>query len=385
MSEKQELTVKGLEEERVFLPPISGGASHALSAESFLPMVQGTATNKFRVTATKNLVIDRNGNAIIEEEGFKAFFRGYSTLKGGLTVGAKKMLDLGALALTAQNHFRAKQGQSIDTAVSISLEEYGLKRGYDLTPRKTSTKEEEEAEKKRLTGVMHNIRKRVNAELELLFSLSLSWTEPGKKRPDYSDIRILQSKGIRNGYINMRFSDDIATYLTHAYIMQYPIALQAIDERNPRTYNIGYKLALHHSNDNNRLKGTNDIISVKSLLEASGDIPTFEEVKEKDRGHWEERIKNALEAALDSATKSGIILSWEYCNSKKIPLSDEQITISDYQTFSGLYIHFEMTDGPDKSERLQRKQEQKEAAKEAAKKRKPRRKKTSKKETEGGE
>lgn len=377
MSEEKRLSLKGLEEESAFLQPIAGSVVAPPPAEAFLPMVQGAATNRFRATATKNIVIDRNGNAMIEEEGFKAFFKDYAKLKGGLSVGAKKMLDAGALALTEQNHFRAKQGQHINTAVAIALEEYGRLRGFDITPRQTSTPEEEEAEKKRLTNVMHEIRKRANAELALLYSLSLSWTEPGKKQADYTDVRILQSKGIRGGYINMRFSEDIANYLTHAYIMQYPTALQAIDERNPRTYNVGWKLALHHSMDNNRAKGTANIISVTSLLDACGDMPSFEDIQaSKNRGHWERLIKDPLEKALDAAQSSGVIVSWEYCNSKGIPLDDGQVTISDYHTFIALYVHFEMMEEPDQSERLQRKAERIEAAK----KKRPRKKAASKKE-----
>ena len=377
MSEEKRLSLKGPEEESTFLQPIAGSVVAPPPAEAFLPMVQGAATNRFRATATKSIVIDRNGNAMIEEEGFKAFFKDYAKLKGGLSVGAKKLLDAGALALTAQNHFRAKQGQHINTAVAIALEEYGRLRGFNITPRQTSTPEEEEAEKKRLTNVMHEIRKRANAELALLYSLSLSWTEPGKKQADYTDVRILQSKGIRNGYINMRFSEDIANYLTHAYIMQYPTALQAIDERNPRTYNVGWKLALHHSIDNNRAKGTANIISVTSLLDACGDMPSFEDIQaSKNRGHWERLIKDPLEKALDAAQSSGVIVSWEYCNSKGIPLDDGQVTISDYQTFITLYVHFEMMEEPDQSERLQRKAERIEAAK----KKRPRKKTASKKE-----
>lgn len=370
MSEEKRLIPKDLEEESAFLQPIARSVIAPPAAEAYLPMVQGAATNRFRATATKNIILDRNGNATIEEEGFKAFMQDYSKLKGGLSTGAKKMLDVGAIQLTTLNHFRAKAGHPLNTAVSIALEEYGLMRGYDIATRTTSTPEEAEAEKNRLTNVMHEIRKRANAELALLYSLSLSWTEPGrKKNADYKDVRVLQSKGIRGGYINMRFSEDMAAYLVHAYMMQYPTALQALDERNPRTYNIGYKLALHHSNDNNRAKGTANIISVKALLDACGDIPTYEEIQDsKDRGHWERRIKDPLEAALDSNLASRVITSWEYCNSKRLPLDEGQISIADYQTFTGLYIHFEMADEPDQSERLQSKAERIEATKKATEK-----------------
>lgn len=381
MNEEKKATLTGLEE-KIFVKPIPTTSAPLPLEDAFPKMVQGAATNKLRLTSNRNIVLDRNGNATIEEEGFKAFFRDYSTLKGGLTTGAKKMLDVGAVQLTKQNHFPTKAGQKLNTSVSISLEKYGEMRGYDITPRTTSTPEEEQAEKKRLDNVKCEIRRRANAELALLYSLSLSWTEPGKKKnADYKDVRVLQSKGIRGGYINMRFSEDIATYLTNAYVMQYPIALQTVDERNPRTYNVGYKLALHHSIDNNRIRGTANIISVTSLLAECGDMPTYEEVQaSKDRGHWERRIKEPLEAALDSNVSKGVIKSWEYSNSKGAPLTDGQVAIADYETFSGLYIHFDMEGEPDQSERLQRKAERIEAATQ----KKTRRKNAFKKKGTGG-
>lgn len=356
-----------------FLQPIDQEQRQPITVEEpFLPMVQGTATNRFRATATKNLVLDMNGNATIEEEGFKAFFRDYSKLKVGLGTGAKKLLDAGTLILTRNNHYRPAEGQPLDTAVSISLEEYGRMRGYDLTPRKTTTDEEKTAEKNRIENVLRDIRKKAKSELELLYCLSLSWKEPGKKGTDFDDVRVLQRKGIRGGYINMRFSEDIAAYLMHSYMMQYPIALQASDERNPRSYNVGYKLALQHSMDNNRARGTTNIISVKALLEACGDIPTYEEVQaSKDRGHWERRIKDPLTAALDSNVATGVISCWEYSNSKGVPLDDQQVSIADYKTFIDLYVHFEMEGEPDQSERLQRKAERKEKAKATRKRKKP--------------
>ena len=331
------------------------------TAPRFSPMLQGTATNQFRLTATKNIVIDRNGNATIDNKGFKAFMKGYTQLKGGLNIGAKKLLDIGSMKLATNNHFRSKEGQRLETSVAISLEEYGRMRGYDLVPRKTTTPEEEEAEKTRITSIMHNIRKRANSELELLFSLSLSWTEPGKrKNADYTDVRVLQSKGIKGGYILMRFSEDMADYLSHAFIMQYPLALQGVDERNPRTYNIGYKLAFHHGMDSNRANGTNNIISVSALLEACGDMPTFEEIQTStNRGHWERLIKDPLEKVLDTLQADGVIQQWEYCNSKGKPLEDMQASIADYHTFTRLYIFFTMEGEPDQSERLQRKAERK--------------------------
>lgn len=364
MSEEKRNITELAEGSACFLPPIRNVPPPPALFESYLPMLQGTATNNIRLAATKDIKIDRNGNATLEEAGFKAFMQGYAQLKGGLNTGAKKLLDLASLYLTTVNHYRQKEGRQVTTTVSISLEDYGRLRGYDLTPRMTSTPEEEEAEKKRRVNVMCEIRKKVNTELALLYSLSLSWTEPRKRDSDYKDVRVLQSKGIRGGYINMRFSEEMAAYLDHAYLMQYPIALQALDERNPRTYNVGYKLAFHHCNDNNRKMGTANIISVNALLEACGDIPPYEEVQaNENRGHWERLIKDPLEKALESNLKIGVIQKWEYCNSKCTPLTEAQIGIPDYQTFISLYICFEMQDEPDQSARLQRKNERMEETK----------------------
>ena len=151
--------------------------------------------------------------------------------------------------------------------------------------------------------------------------------------------------------------------------MPNPPALPALGERNPRNYEIGYKLALHHSMDNNRTRGTANIISVTSLLDACGDIPTYEEIQaSKDRGHWERRIKAPMEATLDDLVFSEILRSCEYYNSNCIPLTIGQISIADYQTFAGLYIPFEFPEVPDQAERLQRKAEKKEAAKKRTRK-----------------
>ena len=72
MSEVKNPILTGLEEDNTYLQPIGQTIAPPSPDSSFLPMVQGAATNRLRVAATKNIVIDRNGNATIEEEGFKA-------------------------------------------------------------------------------------------------------------------------------------------------------------------------------------------------------------------------------------------------------------------------------------------------------------------------
>lgn len=344
-----------------YLQPLpSQAVAQETQEESYYPMLQNTGTNKFRLSTLDGAKMDKYGNLTVEQEDFKLFLRN----EPKLSTGAKKLFDLGCVKITEQNNYRAAEGQPLKTGAVISLKEYGRRRGYDLTERETTTPEEKQAELKRLDNVMHEIRKRVNSELKMLFNAEISFTDTSnkKKTADYRDIRILQEKGISGGYINMVFTERLVSILVNSFITSYPMAIQKIDERNDKAYRIATELYLQHGNDNNRAKKTNDIISVKKLLEACGDIPTFEEVQaSKDRGHWERRIKDPLEKALDYIARPdiGVITKWEYCNSKKLPLTSDQIEIEDYQTFTGLYVHFIMEGEPDQTERLQRKAERK--------------------------
>lgn len=47
-----------------------------------------------------------------------------------------------------------------------------------------------------------------------------------------------------------------------------------------------------------------------------------------------------------------IIIRWEYSNSKKTPLTDEQLLEMDYHTFINLYVKFDLLKFPDPTERL---------------------------------
>ncbi len=126
-----------------------------------------------------------------------------------------------------------------------------------------------------------------------------------------------------------------------------------IDERNPNTYPIARKMKDHFGNDTNVRRGTNTILSVKTLLENAPTIPTIEEVNNTNR-LWRDRIQTPLENALDNVPmlKNG----WQYCNAKQEALSEDQLDIPDYLTFSKLYISFEFEGEPDQTERRERKE-----------------------------
>ena len=297
-------------------------------------MLNGTATNAFSIIGRKakptriNQLADNE--ATIEKGDFKVFIEKYSNKKT-LKVGVVKLLDILAIKLTKLNHYKAKDANTLKRTVTFSLDEYMT--FLDIKDVKDA-------------------RKRLKEALDTLYSISLEWEEKSRGEvKNYTKMRICESQGINRGIASFTFTADMANYLNQAYIMQYPLELLAISERNPNAYPIARKLALHHSIDNNHKKGTANIISIAKLLEVAPEIPSIETVRAVN-GSWGERIKGALEKALDTISD---IIPWEYSNSKGAPLTDSQLDISDYDTFIKLYIKFDILGAPDPTERLEEK------------------------------
>ena len=49
------------------------------------------------------------------------------------------------------------------------------------------------------------------------------------------------------------------------------------------------------------------------------------------------------------------VLTWEYCHSNNIPLTDEELSAMNYEIFHKLYVKIHWRLYPDQTERLQRK------------------------------
>ena len=304
---------------------------------NFCPMLNGTATNAFSAIGRKaepTSIKKITDNATIEKGDFKVFIEKYSNKKT-LKVGVVKLLDILAIKFTKLNHYKAKDANTLKRTVTFSLDEY-------MTY--LDVKDVKDA------------RKRLKEALDTLYSISLEWGEKSRGEvKNYTKMRICEAQGINRGIASFTFTADMANYLNQAYIMQYPLELLAISERNPNAYPIARKLALHHSIDNNHKKGTANIISVAKLLEVAPEIPNIEAVR-KVNGSWSERIKGSLEKALDAVED---VISWEYSNSKGLPLTDKQLELSDYETFIKLFVKFDIKGAPDPTERLKKKKKEK--------------------------
>lgn len=229
-----------------------------------------------------------------------------------------KLLDFLAIEFTKINNYRCEKSK-LKKEVCVSIEEYISLRSDTIT----------DSNKKK-------IRKEIEEDLRLLSYMSISGEESQKKRTKtLSKTAICEKEPyIKTGNIYFCFSESFADYLVNSYPAQYPLCLLKLEGRNPNSYSVGRKLAIHHSIRNNRVKGTNNKIGVKTLLGYCVSIPGYDEVMASDR-QVKRRIYDAFEKTLDSLNFDCVLKDAE----GNIVTRDEihRMKFSQYQK---LYVHF---------------------------------------------
>lgn len=344
--------------------PVLSAPEDAIEPSSeFLPVLHGKATGAIaRMSGSKPTPNPLNNTASIESGEVKLIIKSLDTLSGTLGVSTHKLLSTAIAGFTALNHTGTGKDRSLREAkVAISLKEYALKCGYDVEEHPTDSPEEAEKEALRAKRALDNVRRKVKKDLELLYNASISWKEKVKgKDADFAKIRILGGKGIKAGYINIEFTVSLAEYLIQLPLSQYPQSLLSLDERNNNAYNIGLKMAEHYSNDNNQIKGTAQLLKVKTLLDYTN-LPTISEVRAKEKS-WGERIKEPFENALDTLTACGLLEDWRYSHSKGGEMTDEEATsFKDFDEWAETLVHFTLRNAPNHAPRLAARAEEKKA------------------------
>lgn len=358
-----------------------------LSKENFYKAVHGKPTDALaalnKKKADKNLinnltVFDKDLNNQVQ----------ISCKNGDLGISAHKLLTKALSEFTSNNNnFKyLKKGEKPNRHVSFSLKEYARETGYKVDPRPTLTEEEEAIEKKKAKNALDNARKSIKSDLIALQSIVFTWEEYTKNLVgdgNFDNINLFSSSRYnkKTKYIEISFTEEIAEYLARRNtITNTPKALSKIDPRKSNVYSIGYKIYQHYDNYNNIIKGTNDRLGVKTLLKVTN-LPSYEEVQEKDRGHWQNRIKEPFENALDELVRMNLLSDWRYVKAKAEELTEEEAyTITDYKTFSSLYVLFDPAEKINNQEQVERKKA--EIAKNKEKKEKARQKALEKAELE---
>ena len=338
---------------------------------AYVPLAHGKATDALAFMNSRGAKMDIvTGSATIDDFGVQLVLQKLRELRATLNPNTDKLLSMAISVFTQQNDFRHTKGKELKRDITLNLKEYAALLKYEVEERETYTPEEAQREKKRAKNQLDNARKAIKKDLDIIHASVLSWKEPirGKAR-DFDRISLVTRTAIRNGEIKISLSPEIASYLAEKNIItQFPVKLLGLDSRNYTAYYVGRKLAEHYNIDNNQIRGTHDRISIPSLLAVSG-LASYEEVQRKDRGHWAERIKEPLERALDTLTQEGILKDWKYVHAKGVDLTEEEAcTITDYATYSSLYLMFTLEDEIDHAERIETKQKARADAKAKRKK-----------------
>lgn len=262
-------------------------------------------------------------------EELKLQFRG-----GTLTEADKRLLDYCVYLLTKQNS--SPKEQEIDDVVRFTVEDYA-----ELLHKDISTK-----------PLRDKLRRDIRNGFTRLRSTDLAIVERGSKSKDgaYYNIGVYQStSGSRRAVLEFQFGRQIAKHLinNHYIALLHPGIFAT---KRGLGYALGRYLCIRFGMDKNVEKGTNDIVSVKSLLETFPAIPSIEDINAAGDFHWQRRIQEKLERELNDLENCGV-LKWEYCKEKKAPLKDEELIFETYEAFSSAYVQFTILDEPDQSER----------------------------------
>ena len=335
---------------------LSTAITNNLLSNPYLPMLNGALVTDFMQINTRGLAADKfTKRAIyVTRDGHKFTIEHFDKLLKALSTPAKKILNTAIMFLTASNYYNADR---ITPTVEIPLVEYGEKCGYQLTPQKKATPEEQAAEDKAVQKRIKEFKKDVRRDLRDI--KSVTWTAEetrGRNKGDYAEMSIISSHRIINGLIRINFDVDAAAYLVQSYVMQHPTGLLAVDNRNPNAYVLGFKIAQHNSIDNNAARGTNNTLSVESLLAAAPEIQTIDDLKARGQRNWKDKIKRPLENSLNELIKVNVLSKWEYrdptTGKTYTPDTAQPMTWAQY---SRLMVDFIMVNAPDQSERREAK------------------------------
>ncbi len=247
---------------------------------------QGQATNRLtKINARKrdNLKLDILSQSvkILADENFTIEIKNFPKTEG-LRTSSHQLLDA-LMQEATRNGFKSQ-------IVRILVKDFMNMRGL---------KDEKEA------------RKQINADLETLSNIRISFTEnrKGNRGQDFINVSIIGTYGIKKSYIQAVFDLVFFEQVVKNYnVMPYPQTLYTLNgNNNPHSYYFGRKITEHKNM--NYFQPNADIISVETL---------------KNGRHYVQQIINPFERDMNALNET---LTWEYCHSKGTPLSEQDFDI----------------------------------------------------------
>lgn len=310
--------------------------------------LQGEATNSLIMVNKNDLYEDReNKKSKLEKGGLKLEFELEMTPKINIRPSLWKLLDIITIEFTKNNGYKCEK---INVATTLELFDIAKKLGYKVESEVKETDEEREKEEIRSKSAIDQARREINKDLDVLFSLTLSWIPVGKKKSkrNYLDMRLIQSKEFKNGVYKIMLGNLFAEYLVNSYLNKYPLSLLKTNDKNSVVYQLGMKLVAHYNINSITKNSSGDKLKISSILESVGNLKNYESLN--DKKHWKRYIKNQIENSLQQLIELGIVSKWEYQKKGGIPVTDEELEKIKYSDYENLYLYFkiEMSDVEEK-------------------------------------
>ena len=332
------------------------------------PVLNGYPLNDFMALSKNRLPKPDYTNKAIFPRGSRKIIVSFFHLSGSLGVSAKKLLILSLAHLTRNNCFR---GSNVNPSVTIDLMQYWEYQNFHVVPRKMQTEDEQKKENRKTEETIKKLKQKAIEDLhDMKECLKWRGQGTGENKGSEGELDYISSwRPLRGNKIRVNFDIDFATYMIKAYLIYVPITLLLHDNRDSNGFSIGYKIACHNSMDSNVNAGTNNTLSVRSLLAEAPDIPTIEELEERGRRDWKAQIKARLEQALEkNKTAAPVISEWRYrdprTGDKYTPEKASRLLWDDYYK---LMVDFTMAKAADQEERRVLRAAEKAAEQEAQK------------------
>lgn len=258
---------------------------------------------------------------------------------------ADRLLKYAVAKFTKKNSYNC---QKIDNTVVIDLFEYAELLGKNIKEQAKSTPKESEKERIRAKNQKKKLMMEIRGSLKLIASPIEFKGENGY----YQNLNITQTTNVNptTNKITIVFNQLFAEMLTSrdkSQLTYFNRKIFLIDARDNTTYSLACKLQENYEMSKNIKDNRNNVISVKSVLNAITSLPSIGELREKKRPYeWRKRIKEPLEEGLEKLYEIRMLKDWEYVKGGKMGIPYQEKNYYDldssYEEWEELYIKYEL-------------------------------------------
>ena len=182
-----------------------------------------------------------------------------------------------------------------------------------------------------------------------LMNIMISSKGNKKGDPGFDKFHIFDRAKVENGIVLVAYGTTFFSYASQYGYMPYPQQLLTLNSRKSKHAYYLLRKITEHKNMNFG-KPNENRISVKALLEACPEMPTYEQVMKTGK-HVSQRIIEPFEHAMNLCKET---FEWEYCKHNGEPLTDKEAELPDYKTFISLMVEIKWKDYPEQTRRAKR-------------------------------